>query len=195
MYNNSRTGNYPSVNVITFVTHPYFGTTPIISLLWKKCYICLRSSSVLELGLWSSLVRPDCSCLKKMHWCPTLHGWKNYSSSAQHFFTSYLDSSPKPLHMHNINLSRSLSWPVSLYTTSPPVSRDSGNNFGHFSVSFLRVGSCISELHAIILSGTQILKVKSWISDCCIFRPAFECCTLQTLVKITIFDTYLTTFV
>ena len=38
---------------------------------------------------------------------------------------------------------------------------------------FLRVGSRISELRVIILPGTQILKVVSWISDCSRFRFSF----------------------
>ena len=47
--------------------------------------------------------------------------------------------------------------------------RDSGRDFGHF----LRVGSRLSELHVIILPGTQIFKEGSQISDCSRFRFSF----------------------
>ena len=43
--------------------------------------------------------------------------------------------------------------------------RDSGNDIGHFSFLFLRVGSCISEVVVIILPEMQILKVGSRISN------------------------------
>ena len=52
--------------------------------------------------------------------------------------------------------------------------RDNKNNFGHFSVSFLRVGSCISELRVIILPRTQFLyyyypELGCLDPRCCVF--------------------------
>ena len=45
----------------------------------KTPLIFQLKSSVMELGIWISSFGPDCSCLKKMKCCPTLHGTENCS--------------------------------------------------------------------------------------------------------------------